>query len=143
MGTVSDFIASLGLFVPVLIVVVVVVYLVIINDPDINSQLISHGFAVPPGLSQDGLSTADAENVTKCLLSMLSQRVVSVVVLYRWVAAKRGLVLQEDTTRAEEMTTKLCTLSYDHERLRTIHGAATGTAENAEREAEAARAKLT
>jgi len=45
-------------------------------------------------------------------------------------------------TRAEEMTTKLRTLSYDHERLRTMHGAATETAENAEREAAAARAKL-
>ena len=44
----------------------------------INAQLISHGFAIPPGLSLDGLSTADAENVTKCMLSMLSQRVVSV-----------------------------------------------------------------
>jgi hypothetical protein len=58
----------------------------------INSQLISHGFAVPPGLSLDGLSTADAENVTKCVLSMLSQRVVSVVVFYCWVAAKQVLV---------------------------------------------------
>ena len=76
---------------------------------------------------------------------MLSQRVVSVVVLYRWVAAKAGsdVVSQEDMTRAEEMTTKLRTLSYDHERLRTMHGAATETAENAEREAAAARAKLT
>lgn len=46
-------------------------------------------------------------------------------------------------TRAEELTTKLRTLSYDHERLRTMHGAATETAENAEREAAAARAKLT
>ena len=50
---------------------------------------------------------------------------------------------QEDMTRAEEMTTKLRTLSYDHERLRTMHDAATETAENAEREAAAARAKLT
>ena len=51
----------------------------------INSQLISHGFAVPPGLSLDGLSTPDAENVTKCLLSMLSQRVVSVVSTPGWL----------------------------------------------------------
>jgi hypothetical protein len=42
----------------------------------INAQLVSHGFALPPGLSLDGLSTADAEGVTKCLLSMLGQRVV-------------------------------------------------------------------
>ena len=45
--------------------------------------------------------------------------------------------------RAEELTTKLRTLSYDHERLRTMHSAATETAESAEREAAAARAKLT
>ena len=51
----------------------------------INSQLVSHGFGVPPGLSLEGLSTADAENVTKCLLSMLSQRVVSVAA--KWVLA--------------------------------------------------------
>jgi outer membrane murein-binding lipoprotein Lpp len=50
---------------------------------------------------------------------------------------------QEDMTRAEELTTKLRTLSYDHERLRTMHNAATETAEGAEREAAAARAKLT
>jgi outer membrane murein-binding lipoprotein Lpp len=46
-------------------------------------------------------------------------------------------------TRAEELTTKLRTLSYDHERLRTMHNVATETAEGAERDAAAARAKLT
>lgn len=46
-------------------------------------------------------------------------------------------------TRAEDLTTKLRTLSYDHERLRTMHDTAMGTAEGAEREAAAARAKLT
>jgi len=46
-------------------------------------------------------------------------------------------------TRAEELMTKLRTLSYDYERLSTMHGAATETAESAEREAAAARAKLT
>jgi len=47
----------------------------------INAQLISHGFAVSPGLCLDGLSSADAEGVTKCLLSMLGQRVVSAAVV--------------------------------------------------------------
>ncbi len=46
-------------------------------------------------------------------------------------------------TRAEELTTKLRILSYDHERLRTMHASGMETAENAEREAAAARAKLT
>ena len=54
-----------------------------------------------------------------------------------------ALSSQEDMTRAEELTTKLRTFSYDHERLRTMHSAATETAEGAEREAAAARAKLT
>ncbi len=46
-------------------------------------------------------------------------------------------------TRAEELTTKLRTLSYDHERLRSMHDSAKETAEAAERETAAARAKLT
>jgi len=43
----------------------------------VNSQLVSHGFARAPGLSLDGLSHADTERVVKCLLGMLSQRIVS------------------------------------------------------------------
>jgi hypothetical protein len=46
-------------------------------------------------------------------------------------------------TRAEELTTKLRTLSYDHERLRTMHDSANETVDLAEREVEAAKAKLT
>ena len=42
----------------------------------VNSQLISHGFVLPPGLCLDSLSPAEADGVTKCLLAMLSQRVV-------------------------------------------------------------------
>ncbi len=42
----------------------------------VNSQLISHGFALPPGLCLDSLSSAEADGVTKCLLAMLGQRVV-------------------------------------------------------------------
>ncbi|KAI0291527.1 Afadin and alpha-actinin-binding-domain-containing protein [Multifurca ochricompacta] len=90
----------------------------------INAQLISHGFTIHPGLSLDGLSSAEAESVVKCLLSMLGQRV-------------------EDMTRAEELTTKLRTLSYDHERLRSMHDSEKETAEVAEREVAAAKAKLT
>jgi hypothetical protein len=46
-------------------------------------------------------------------------------------------------TRAEELTTKLRTLSYDHERLRSMYDSGRETAEAAERETAAARAKLT
>jgi hypothetical protein len=42
----------------------------------INSQLIAHGFTATPGLSLDGLSNSDSDRVVKCLLGMLSQRVV-------------------------------------------------------------------
>lgn len=43
----------------------------------INSQLVAHGFACSPGLSLDGLANDDSERVVKCLLAMLSQRIVS------------------------------------------------------------------
>lgn len=42
----------------------------------VNSQLIAHGFTQPPGLSTDGLGKADEERLVKCLLGMLSQRMV-------------------------------------------------------------------
>ena len=45
--------------------------------PYINSQLIAHGYTHQPGISLDGTSKEDAERVVKCLLSMLSQRIVS------------------------------------------------------------------
>ena len=41
-----------------------------------NSQLIAHGFAHSPGISLDGLSTADMEGAVKVLLSLMNQRVV-------------------------------------------------------------------
>lgn len=43
----------------------------------INSQLIAHGFTCAPGLSLDGVGNEDMDRVVKCLLGMLSQRVVS------------------------------------------------------------------
>lgn len=46
----------------------------------INSQLIAHGFTHSPGLSLDGLSKDDSDRVVKCLLGMLTQRVVSAIV---------------------------------------------------------------
>ena len=43
----------------------------------INSQLVAHGFVPSPGLSLEGISNDDSTRVVKCLLGMLSQRVVS------------------------------------------------------------------
>ncbi|KAJ6519035.1 Afadin and alpha-actinin-binding-domain-containing protein [Mycena sanguinolenta] len=90
----------------------------------INSQLVAHGFAPAPGISLDGICNVDLERVVKCLLGMLSQRV-------------------DDMTRTEDLTTKLRTLSYDHERLTTMHRSAIDTAANAEREANLHKSRLT
>lgn len=42
----------------------------------VNSQLLAHGFSNPPGLSLEGISKEDEERAVKCLLAMLSQRMV-------------------------------------------------------------------
>ncbi|KAG1774155.1 Afadin and alpha-actinin-binding-domain-containing protein [Suillus placidus] len=81
----------------------------------INSQLVAHGFTHSPGLSFDGLSNSDTDQLARCLLAMLSQRV-------------------NDMSRAEDLSTSLRTLSYDHERLMGMHRSATEKAANAERE---------
>ncbi|TBU23711.1 Afadin and alpha-actinin-binding-domain-containing protein [Dichomitus squalens] len=81
----------------------------------VNSQLIAHGFVHDTGLSLDGLAKADADRVVKCILGMLSQRI-------------------DDMTRTEDLTTKLRTLSYDHERLTSMYKTEKETAANAERE---------
>ncbi|KAG2137581.1 Afadin and alpha-actinin-binding-domain-containing protein [Suillus bovinus] len=81
----------------------------------INSQLVAHGFTHSPGLSFEGLSNSDADQLARCLLAMLSQRV-------------------NDMSRSEDLSTSLRTLSYDHERLMGMHRSATEKAANAERE---------
>lgn len=90
----------------------------------INSQLIAHGFTTAPGLSLDGISKANSERVAKCLLTMLSQRV-------------------DDMSRAENLSTKLRTLSYDHERLMDMHSASKEKVANAEREVNQYKSRLT
>ncbi|KAJ7180853.1 Afadin and alpha-actinin-binding-domain-containing protein [Mycena filopes] len=90
----------------------------------INSQLVAHGFAPSPGISLDGIANTDLDRVVKCLLGMLSQRV-------------------DDMSRTEDLTTKLRTLSYDHERLATMYRTATDTAAHAEREASLHKSRLT
>ncbi|KAF7308944.1 hypothetical protein MKEN_01094900 [Mycena kentingensis (nom. inval.)] len=89
----------------------------------INSQLVAHGFAPSPGLSLDGIASADLDRVVKCILGLLSQRI-------------------EDMARTEDLTTKLRTLSYDHERLSTMYRAAADTAANAERAANLHKSRL-
>ncbi|KAJ7091543.1 Afadin and alpha-actinin-binding-domain-containing protein [Mycena belliarum] len=89
----------------------------------INSQLVAHGFTPSPGLSLDGISPADLDRTVKCLLGLLSQRV-------------------EDMSRTEDLTTRLRTLAYDHERLMAMHRTATDTAANAEREANLHKSRL-
>ncbi|KAH0836788.1 Afadin and alpha-actinin-binding-domain-containing protein [Lanmaoa asiatica] len=89
----------------------------------INSQLVAHGFTASPGVSLEGISNEDMERVTKCLLAMLSQRV-------------------SDMSRTEELSTKLRTLSYDHERLMGMHRSSTEQALNAEREVNMYKSRL-
>ncbi|KZT25324.1 hypothetical protein NEOLEDRAFT_1156280 [Neolentinus lepideus HHB14362 ss-1] len=89
----------------------------------INDQLVAHGFTHPPGLSLETLANSDSEKVVKCLLAMLSQRI-------------------EDMARTEELTTKLRTLSYDHERLRTMHADMKEKAASADREVESYKSRL-
>ncbi|KAI0769209.1 Afadin and alpha-actinin-binding-domain-containing protein [Irpex lacteus] len=91
--------------------------------PYINSQLIAHGYTHQPGISLEGTSKDDAERVVKCLLSMLSQRM-------------------DDISRTEDLSTKIRTLSYDHERLMSMYRTATETAANAEREMNLHKSRL-
>ncbi|GJE93866.1 Afadin and alpha-actinin-binding-domain-containing protein [Phanerochaete sordida] len=89
----------------------------------VNTQLIAHGFTYQPGLSLEGTSKEDAEKVLKCLVAMLGQRM-------------------EDMSRTEELSTKIRTLSYDHERLQSMYRTATEQAANAEREMNVHKARL-
>lgn len=50
----------------------------------INSQLVAHGFVPSPGLSLEGISNDDSARVVKCLLGLLSQRMVSIVLNSRY-----------------------------------------------------------
>jgi len=49
---------------------------------------------------------------------------------------------QEDMSRTEELNTKLRTLSYDHERLMSMHRVAVEKAANAEREMNLHKSRL-
>ncbi len=51
--------------------------------------------------------------------------------------------LQEDMSRTEDLSTKLRTLTYEHERLLTMHRIAKEKAANAEREMNLHKTKLT
>ncbi|KAG9025582.1 hypothetical protein FRB95_009979 [Tulasnella sp. JGI-2019a] len=88
-----------------------------------NSQLIAHGFIRSPGLQLDALSIREQDVAAKCLLEVLGQRIT-------------------DATRSDELTVKLRTLTYDHERLKSFHEAAEAKAANAEREAELAKSRM-
>lgn len=45
----------------------------------VNSQLVAHGFAPAPGIDLEGLSKGDMDRAVKCLLDLLSQRLVSIM----------------------------------------------------------------
>ncbi|KAF9517143.1 hypothetical protein BS47DRAFT_572137 [Hydnum rufescens UP504] len=90
----------------------------------VSSQLVAHGFVRPPGLvgPLSQLQTKDQDVVVKCLMSLLEQRIT-------------------DMERTEELTTRLNTLSYDHERLIGMHKTAKDHATHAQRETESTKSK--
>ncbi|KAF8329372.1 Afadin and alpha-actinin-binding-domain-containing protein [Cantharellus anzutake] len=90
----------------------------------VSAQLIAHGFARPPGLLGPlvGLSSKDQELVTKCFVSLLDQRI-------------------SDMERNEDLTTRLNTLTYDHERLKSLYNAAKAETIQAQRETESIKSK--
>jgi outer membrane murein-binding lipoprotein Lpp len=49
---------------------------------------------------------------------------------------------QDDLSRTEDLTTKLRTLSYDHERMSSMYRAASDKSANAEREMNLHKSKL-
>lgn len=105
----------------------------------INAQLVAHGFASAPGISLDGMSTADMERTIKCLLELLGQRVVRGD---GQPYCEADWPPQKDMSRTEELSTDLRTLSYDHERLKSMHSAAVEKAANFEREMNMHKSRL-
>ncbi|KAL5492669.1 hypothetical protein ACEPAI_4116 [Sanghuangporus weigelae] len=89
----------------------------------INSQLVAHGFTRSSGVSFEGLSKEDSDKLSKCMLGMLNQR-------------------NEDMSRVEELSTKLRTLSYEHERLASMHRATSEQLAAAERETNLFKSRL-
>ncbi|OCB87664.1 hypothetical protein A7U60_g5190 [Sanghuangporus baumii] len=89
----------------------------------INSQLVAHGFTRSSGVSFEGLSKEDSDKLSKCMLGMLSQR-------------------NEDVSRVDELSTKLRTLSYEHERLASMHRATSEQLAAAERETNLFKSRL-
>ncbi|KAG8711845.1 hypothetical protein FRC11_001678, partial [Ceratobasidium sp. 423] len=87
----------------------------------VNSQIIAHGFARAP-LDLSDLGREEQNKVVKCVLGMLSQRV-------------------DDMTRAEDLSARLRTVSYEHERLSNMLRASKNEVLQAEKEAEAAKTK--
>ena len=106
----------------------------------VNAQLVAHGFASSQGLSLDGLSGTDSNKVVKCLLSMLSQRVVCSLSLELNVSS---WLFQQDLSRTEELSAKFRTLTYDYERLLTMHRTANDKVAAAEKEVNLYKTKLT
>ncbi|KAH7098562.1 hypothetical protein BKA62DRAFT_773248 [Auriculariales sp. MPI-PUGE-AT-0066] len=68
----------------------------------VNAQLLAHGFSHGEGIKLEGLDAQSQKMVVKCIMDLLRQRA-------------------NETTRTEAVTTKYRTLSYDHERLLSLH----------------------
>jgi len=104
----------------------------------VNGQLVAHGFTQPPGLCLDGISNSNMDTVVKCLMELLSQRMVRV---YVFCYAKL-IPLQKDMTRTEQLTTELRTLRYDHERMTSMYKSSSDAVANLERELSTQKSRL-
>ncbi|EJD41752.1 hypothetical protein AURDEDRAFT_153111 [Auricularia subglabra TFB-10046 SS5] len=89
----------------------------------VNAQLLAHGFAHGNGLDLGGLDAGSAKAVVKCIMGLLSQRA-------------------NDVSRTEELTTKYRNLSYDHERLLSLHRTQLEKTARAEQDTQRFKARL-
>lgn len=108
----------------------------------INSQLIAHGYTRGSGVSFEGLSREDSDKLSKCMLGMLSQRNVSDALPESPIHCLLSFSLQEDMARVEDLSTKLRTLSYEHERLASMHRATSEQLAASERETNLFKSRL-
>jgi len=105
----------------------------------VNAQLVAHGFAPSPGLCLDGISNEHSARMVKCLLGLLSQRMVRE---HFCQPNMMNIVQKEDMSRTENMTAKYRSLTYDLERMRSLYRTETEKAANAEREMNLYKSRL-
>lgn len=106
----------------------------------VNNQLVAHGFAPSPGLCLEGASNDNSARVIECLLGLLGQRVVRHQLMQRFDCYL--IYIKHDMSSMEDLTVKCRTLTYDLERMWSLHGKEVEKAVNAERETNLHKSRL-